>query len=178
MKEKIREVVPYLPLILTVAALFINTFVIGFVRTSGKSMIPTVPQGSFVLAKKLIFSIDRDDIVIAHADGITVIKRAIGLPGETVHICEDGSILINGKKIADEFPSAWEESAPFVGKDVVLADDEYFLIGDNRPNSRDSRYFGPIHRNRIFGKVVHIFASDQAKSQAEQDTKFLGKGRL
>lgn len=169
MNNKLSHFVTYLPLYLAIICLLINTFVIGFVRTSGGSMLPTIPRGSLVLAKKITFSIERGDIVLAYADHTSLIKRVIGLPGETIHICQNGIILIDGEEYEDSFPDPWEDDSPYVGRDIVLADNEYFLIGDNRVVSRDSRSFGPVPRNRIFGQVVHIFAGDEARQKAEAE---------
>lgn len=148
----------------------INTFVIGFVKTSGPSMMPTVPEDSYVIARKIWFDIERDDIVLAVSpDGTPVIKRAVGLPGDIIEITEEGDIYINGEKYDNQFQSAYIEGADYVGKEVTLGEDEYFLLGDNRYESRDSRYYGPVKRSVIFGKVVYICASDEQKQKAAEE---------
>ena len=86
---------------------------------------------------------------IAEKDNEKIIKRVIGMPGETVAI-KKGKIYINDKVIDDEY--AYGETSDY--NKVTLRDNEYFILGDNRLISKDSRYFGPIKENEIKGKIV------------------------
>lgn len=128
----------------------IRTFIITPVRVDGDSMKNTLKNGDILLLYKLS-NIDRLDIIVLdeEKDNEKIIKRVIGLPGETVAI-KKGKIYINDKVIDDEY--AYGETSDY--NKVTLKDDEYFILGDNRLISKDSRYFGPIKDNEIKGKIV------------------------
>ena len=128
----------------------IRTFIITPVRVDGDSMKNTLKNGDILLLYKL-GSINRLDIIVLdeEKDNEKIIKRVIGLPGETVAI-KKGKIYINDKVIDDEY--AYGETSDY--DKVTLEDDEYFILGDNRLISKDSRYFGPIKKSEIKGKIV------------------------
>lgn len=144
----IKEVIPYI--VIVVVVVLIRTFIITPVRVDGDSMKNTLKNGDILLLYKLS-SIDRFDIIVLdeEKDNEKIIKRVIGLPGETVAI-KKGKIYINDKVIDDEY--AYGETTDY--NKVTLKDDEYFILGDNRLISKDSRYFGPIKDNEIKGKIV------------------------
>lgn len=144
----IKEVIPYI--VIVVVVVLIRTFIITPVRVDGDSMKNTLKNGDILLLYKLS-SIDRFDIIVLdeEKDNEKIIKRVIGLPGETVAI-KKGKIFINDKVIDDDY--AYGETTDY--NKVTLKDDEYFILGDNRLISKDSRYFGPIKDNEIKGKIV------------------------
>lgn len=144
----IKEIIPYIVIVLVVV--LIRTFIITPVRVDGDSMKNTLKNGDILLLYKL-GSINRLDIIVLdeEKDNEKIIKRVIGLPGETVAI-KKGKIYINDKVIDDEY--AYGETSDY--DKVTLADDEYFILGDNRLISKDSRYFGPIKKSEIKGKIV------------------------
>lgn len=144
----IKEVIPYV--VIVVVVVLIRTFIITPVRVDGDSMKNTLKNGDILLLYKLS-SIDRFDIIVLdeEKDNEKIIKRVIGLPGETVAI-KNGKIYINDKVIDDEY--AYGQTSDY--NKVTLKDDEYFILGDNRLISKDSRYFGPIKDNEIKGKIV------------------------
>lgn len=144
----IKEIIPYIVIVLVVV--LIRTFIITPVRVDGDSMKNTLKNGDILLLYKL-GSINRLDIIVLdeEKDNEKIIKRVIGLPGETVAI-KKGKIYINDKVIDDEY--AYGETSDY--DKVTLGDDEYFILGDNRLISKDSRYFGPIKKSEIKGKIV------------------------
>ena len=144
----IKEIIPYIIIVLIVV--LIRTFIITPVRVDGDSMKNTLKNGDILLLYKL-GSINRLDIIVLdeEKDNEKIIKRVIGLPGETVAI-KKGKIYINDKVIDDEY--AYGETSDY--DKVTLEDDEYFILGDNRLISKDSRYFGPIKKSEIKGKIV------------------------
>lgn len=146
--KTIKEIIPYIVIVLVVV--LIRTFIITPVRVDGDSMKNTLKNGDILLLYKL-GSINRLDIIVLdeEKDNEKIIKRVIGLPGETVAI-KKGKIYINDKVIDDEY--AYGETSDY--DKVTLEDDEYFILGDNRLISKDSRYFGPIKENEIKGKIV------------------------
>ena len=144
----IKEVIPYIVIVLVVV--LIRTFIITPVRVDGDSMKNTLKNGDILLLYKLS-SINRFDIIVLdeEKDNEKIIKRVIGMPGETIAI-KKGKIYINDKVIDDEY--AYGETSDY--NKVTLRDNEYFILGDNRLISKDSRYFGPIKENEIKGKIV------------------------
>lgn len=144
----IKEVIPYI--VIVVVVVLIRTFIITPVRVDGDSMKNTLKNGDILLLYKLS-SIDRFDIIVLdeEKDNEKIIKRVIGLPGETVAI-KKGKIYINDKVIDDDY--AYGQTSDY--NKVTLRDNEYFILGDNRLISKDSRYFGPIKDNEIKGKIV------------------------
>lgn len=147
----------------------INTFFIGFVRVSGNSMSPTIPNDSLAIVERMGFDIARNDVVVAMSpDGIPVIKRAVGLPGDTLEITEDGDIYINGEKYDNKYQSAYYPGAAYVGTEITLGDDEYFLLGDNRYDSRDSRFYGPVSKKKIYGTVINVLMTNTQRIRAEE----------
>lgn len=153
MKEKIKKVVkeliPYVIILVTVV--LVRSFLITPVIVSGDSMNPTLTNGELMILNK-VAKIDRFDIVVIklrkqgkHED---LIKRVIALPGETI-ACEDGVIYVNDKKQEEKYSVGRTEDF----EKITLGDDEYFVMGDNRENSSDSRLFGPFKKDDIKGQT-------------------------
>lgn len=144
----IKDIIPYI--IIVVVVVLIRTYIITPVRVDGDSMNVTLSHGDILLLYKLS-DINRFDVVVIdeEEEKDIIIKRIIGLPGETVMI-KDNIIYINDKKIEDEY-------AYGITSDVdkmTLENDEYFVLGDNRLISKDSRYFGPVKEESILGKTI------------------------
>ena len=138
------------------------TFCYRTVYMSGSSMSPAISDGEKCVVSRLSYVLgepDRYDIVAykQRDDGSSYydIKRVIGLPGETVLI-EDGRIYIDGEELTDMTVSDYIFTGGLAETGYTLGDDEYFLLGDNLNNSRDSRYvnIGSITESEILGKVV------------------------
>ena len=110
---------------------------------------------------------ERFDIVVfpfRYEENIFYIKRVIGLPGETIRIDEKGNILINGEILEESYGKEVIQSPGRAYEEIVLADDEYFLMGDNRNNSTDSRdpSVGNVRRDEIVGRAwLRIWPLDQ-----------------
>lgn len=145
----IKELVPYVLIVIFVVLL--RTFIITPVKVDGASMDNTLKDGQVLLLYKLA-KINRYDIVVVDEENIdeVIIKRVIGMPGDTIEI-NHSSIYINGKVIDDKYG---------VGKtsdyaEITLGDDEYFVLGDNREVSKDSRYFGAVKENEIKGQTIY-----------------------
>lgn len=111
-------------------------------------------QGDVLIVEKYNTSnIQRYDVVIAKVKMQNMIKRVIGLPGETVQI-KDNSVYVDGEKLKEQFDFYTEESG-IADKPFVLGKDEYFLMGDNRSESLDSREYGAIKLENIKGIVIY-----------------------
>lgn len=147
-KRIIKELIPYI--IIVIAVVLIRSFIATPVRVDGDSMNKTFKNGDILILYKLS-KIKRFDVIVLHEekDNEKIIKRVIGMPGDTVAI-KDGEIYINDEKIDDEY--AYGMTSDY--ERITLKSDEYFILGDNRLISKDSRYFGPIKEKEIKGKVV------------------------
>ncbi len=146
----LKSLVPYI--IIIVIVVFIRTFIITPVKVNGSSMYPTLEGDEIMLLNKL-GSIDRFDIVVLKLDGDddNLIKRIIGMPGETVEIKEN-QIYINDELLEDPYGYG----VTYNIDPVTLGSDEYFILGDNRIISLDSRVFGKIHESEIKGTTNFI----------------------
>jgi signal peptidase I len=144
----IKEILPYVLII--IAVILIRTFIITPVRVDGASMDQTLEDGQILLLYKLA-NVDYGDIVVLdeEKEGEIIIKRIIGMPGDTVSI-RDNTIYVNGEEVEEDY--AYGETSDY--EEITLDDDEYFILGDNRPISKDSRYFGPVKEDEIIGKVI------------------------
>lgn len=146
MKKILKEILPYILIVLLV--ILIRTFIITPVRVDGDSMKKTLNDGDILLLYKL-GKIDRFDIIVLNEENEKIIKRVIGLPGDTVAI-KKNKIYINDEEIEDKY--AYGTTSEYAK--VTLKEDEYFILGDNRLISKDSRYFGAISEEKIKGKVI------------------------
>ena len=149
----VKEWMPYVLILLIV--ILIRSFLFTPIKVQGSSMQDTL-EGDEIMILWKVGEIQRYDIVVA--DYIengkkvdTLIKRVYGLPGETIK-CEQGMIYINDHKIDDEY--ATNTTLDF--DTVTLGENEYFLMGDNRRVSKDSRVIGPIHRSEIQGTTDFV----------------------
>lgn len=148
-KNYIKEFLPYFMIILVVV--LIKTFVVSPIRVNGASMDPTLNDKDIMLLDEISYrfsDIERFDIVVVKEEDEYLIKRVIGLPGETVEYKND-KLYIDGKYVKEDFKH--KETFDF---STTLGKDEYFIMGDNRTNSTDSRVFGPISRDKIMGKTL------------------------
>jgi len=132
--------------------LLFRSFVITRVVVSGNSMLPNFENSDVCLVEKFDITPERYDVVIVKEKGNEIIKRVIGLPGEIIKI-EDGEVTVNDEKISDEFNFDTKE-AGLISGEYTIPDGEYFVLGDNREVSYDSRYFGSVELEAIQGIVV------------------------
>ncbi len=141
----LRSLIPYI--IIIVVVVFIRTFIVTPVKVDGTSMYPTLDGDEIMLLNKL-GHIDRFDIVVIHLNDeeSNLIKRVIGLPGETVEIL-DNKIYVNDELLEDSYGYGTTYNID----PVTLSEDEYFVLGDNRIISLDSRVFGKVNRTEIKG---------------------------
>lgn len=148
--------------------LIVYLFVASPHQVNGQSMVPNFQSGEFVLSDKVSYRFGnpkRGDIVVFHAPeaancpkgtGCDFIKRVLGLPGETIEVHDD-AIWVNGQMLEEPYiPADFETLAGNAtkGKSVFLGPNEYFVVGDNRPYSSDSRAWGAITKNDIVGKAL------------------------
>lgn len=140
-----------------VLAMLVRTFVFSLTTVQGPSMRETLHSGQIVAVDKLYFAIhdfSRGQIVICRypdSDEFYV-KRIVGLPGETIEIRE-GTVYIDGEPIAETYLTRVDDQSM---DPITLAKDEIFVMGDNRPVSRDSRAVGPLTLDEIYGRVLFV----------------------
>lgn len=145
-------------------------------QVNGQSMVPNFQSGDYVLTDKISYKIGepkRGDIIVFHAPdsahcakgtGCDFIKRILGLPGETIGI-RDGRVFVNNQPLAEPYVPADFETLPGAytqNGSITLSADQYFVSGDNRPYSSDSRSWGPITKDEIVGKAFFRYWPPQA----------------
>ena len=162
MKGIIKELLAWLAMIAVVVAAtyLVVTFVGQRTQGSGESMETTLSDGDHLIVDKISYRFrdpERYDIVVFPyrlEENTYYIKRIIGLPGETVQIV-DGYVYINGVQLDEHYGNEIMEKPGIAAEPVTLGEDEYFVLGDNRNNSQDSRTasVGVIHRDEILGRA-------------------------
>ena len=161
-------------LILLFAALLIRLFVFFPVRVKGSSMLPTLKNGDLLLVRRTRHY-RRRDVVICHYPRRwrtkkkkwlrqNFVKRVIGLPGETIEI-RDGVIYISGSLIREHYLDPARSRYPRNKPPRKLGPDEYYVLGDNRDASNDSRSVGPIRASMMVGRVFFRFSAVDNLSQ-------------
>jgi signal peptidase I len=142
--------------VLTVIIFAIVNTVTGRFRIEGPSMKPNLHEGQYLIVNKIVYRLHpprRGDVIIFHHPrnpGRDLIKRVIGLPGETVEIKGSGVYVNN---VLLEEPYAFQQNLPRRPIPYILGPDEFFVMGDNRPNSDDSRRWGALKQDQIVGKA-------------------------
>lgn len=161
------EMILYFALVAGITFLIIH-FVGQRTVVNGVSMQPTLSDGDNLIVDKLSYRFrdpDRFDIIVfPQGDGRYFIKRIIGLPGESVRIDEDGSIYIDGEKLSESYGKEVIQNPGLAKDGIELGADEYFVLGDNRNDSMDSRMaeVGRIAGDRIMGRAwLRIYPFDE-----------------
>ena len=162
---------PSLYILFVLCAVYLVIHFVGQrTQVQGSSMEPKLSTEDNLIVDKISYRFhdpERFDIVVfpfRYEENIFYIKRVIGLPGETIRIDEKGNILINGEILEESYGKEVIQSPGRAYEEIVLADDEYFLMGDNRNNSTDSRdpSVGNVRRDEIVGRAwLRIWPLDQ-----------------
>ncbi len=147
--KQIKEFIPYIIIILVVV--LIRTFIATPVKVDGSSMVPNLHDGDLLILNKLDKTYERFDVVVVNYNNTKLVKRVIGLPGEHVEY-KDNKLYINGKVIEEKFidTETKDFTVDYLGYNKIPKN-YYFVVGDNRQNSMDSRMIGLINKKDIIG---------------------------
>ncbi len=146
-------------LIFIIIILFTVVYVVSITQVVGSSMYPTLKDGELLILNKAKYrfsDVQRGDIIsLKYADTKYLIKRVIGMPGDSLYI-KDNAVYINNKKYQEPYLSENLKYDDFDLKDYgyeKIPENMYFVLGDNRENSKDSREIGFVKKSDIIGKV-------------------------
>lgn len=145
-----------------VISLAISAFIIVFlyqpVKVEGTSMMPSLADQERIFVNKFVYRIEpieRGDIVVfryPRDPSKSFIKRVIGIGGDHIQI-DSGRVYVNGKEIEEDYvPPVYEDERSY--PEIVVPPNSYFVLGDHRSMSNDSRDFGPVEQSFIYGKAV------------------------
>lgn len=153
LRSFITGIIPYI--IILIVVILLKVYVVTPIRVNGASMYPTLEDQDIMILDIISYKLSglkRFDVAVINQGKELIIKRVIGLPGEKVEY-KDGVLYINEKEIED----------PYLTKDMTMEDvsitvpeGEYYVLGDNRQNSLDSRTFGTFSKKQILGKTDFI----------------------
>ena len=174
-KGALREILETAILALVIF-LAVRTFVMNY-RVIGHSMQPTIEEGQYLLIDKLFYDMgepQRGDVVVLHPPdmpGQIYIKRVVGIPGDTVEI-RDGQLFINEQAVLEPW-----DTRPYPASNWGpgrVGEDEVMVLGDNRPGSRDSRYFGMLPQEKVIGRAFLCYwPPDQWTTYPQYDPEIL-----
>ena len=126
------------------------------IKVVGAAMAPALNDGDRIVIERNPQKLERGDIVVFYVpfdQDFSYIKRIIGLPYETVEVRE-GKFFVNGKPLDEPYIDPKLDQGKRSAEPVTLAEDRYYVVGDNRDNSSDSRIWGPLDRKLIYGKYL------------------------
>ena len=142
-------------------AIVVMIFLYQPVKVEGTSMNPLLSDQERIFINKFVYHfepIERGDVIVFWYPldrSKSFIKRVVGLPGETIEI-RDGHVYINGQELADQYvPAGYLDGSTYTPHRIPA--DDYFVMGDHRDSSNDSRVFGPVPRPFIYGKAVFAY---------------------
>lgn len=151
-------------LLLACLLFFLLHIFFGLAVVQGNSMRPDFHDGDLVLYSRSSGTFQRNDTVLLEAEnGQTQIKRIIGLPGEQVYIDRrTGTVMIDGRELEEDFGTTLPGT--YLDYPLTLGTDEYFVLGDNREDSEDSRNYGPVSSSQIKGIIYMTLRSRKTDS--------------
>jgi len=159
MNKYLRTVIDFAVVLTTIAILIILVNLsLARIKVEGESMVPSLFDGQYVLVNKLVYWLsppDVGDVVVFRlraSDDRAYVKRVVGRPGDSVEI-DLGDVFLNGERLSEDY--LWDKSHD--DGLWVVPDNSYFVLGDNRSSSYDSRDFHFVPSSNILGKAVFIY---------------------
>lgn len=148
------------PILAVLAALLISSFIISHTKVPTESMMITINPGDHLIVNRMPYYYRdpiRGEVAVFTFDEDNLIKRVIGVPGDIIDII-DNAVYINGEKLDEtNYLESLDDTYLFAGSKITfpykVPEGYYFMMGDNRKNSKDSRVFGPIPRENIIAKA-------------------------
>lgn len=149
------------------AAYLVFGVLMGVAVVRGDSMNPAYRDGDVVLFARLPLGFEAGDVVLIKSNGrlnvsstsgferIDFLKRVVASPGDTVDI-RDGAVIVNGTRLVESYAQGFTDTKGGQGYPVTLSDGEYFVLGDNRKSSADSRNYGPVKADEIEGRATAV----------------------
>ena len=147
------------------ASMLIITFLYQPVRVEGTSMLPRLEDQDRLFINKFVYrfsAIERGDVVVFHYPRnpqVSYIKRIVAVPGDSFRI-DRGQVFVNNQPVSEPYvPGQYRDTRSYEA--IVVPQDEYFVLGDHRSIASDSRDFGPVKRNLIYGKATFVYWPQQ-----------------
>jgi len=147
-------------LVVTLALLAVRTIVADVFRVPSASMTPTLAVGDLILVDRLAYRLDapgHGDVVVLGSGGLAeaelLVKRVVGVPGDALQ-ARGGVLLRNGAPVPEPYLAPGAITYDF--GPVLVPPGHYWVMGDNRPRSQDSRAFGPVRADRLIGRTTEI----------------------
>ncbi len=154
-----KEIMSYV--IIIVVVLLIKKFIFTPIRVNGESMYPTLKHNDLMILNEIGYylnGVERFDVVVVNVNGEKIIKRVIGLPGDKIEY-KDNKLYVNDEEVKEDFTH--DDTLDFsVNEDLgheIIPEGYYFVVGDNRDDSLDSRIIGLVGKKQIMGKTNFIF---------------------
>ena len=163
-KRVAREILGYVIAIVSavIVAVLIRIFIFEPFIVPTPSMEPTLLVGDKVIINKLAYKfgeIKKGDIIAFHSttEGEKeLVKRAIAVEGDKIILTSEGEVFVNGERINEDYIQSGQ-GLSYLNQEFILGPDEIFVMGDNRNNSFDSRYFGMIPEENVFGEFLIVY---------------------
>lgn len=145
-----------------ILAVLVILFLYQPVKVEGTSMMPALVDQDRIFINKFVYRfggrIERGDMVVFWYPGDpakSYIKRVVGIPGDTIEV-QDGSVIVNGRRLLESYvPPEYRDHSTYPA--YQIGEDEYFVLGDHRSSSNDSRSWGTVSRRYIYGKAVFVY---------------------
>ena len=132
------------------------TFMFGITQVQDETMDPAVKEGDLAIYYRLDKRSSKDDVLILNIDGNTQIRRVVALPGDTVDMDERGLVINGYSQIESDIYTRTEPYVDGITFPITLAQDEVFVLGDNRPKAVDSRMYGAVKVSATQGKLMTL----------------------
>ena len=164
----IKGLIPYVVILILV--ILLKSYVITPIKVNGNSMYPTLEDQDIMILDIISYKLhglQRFDIAVINQGKELIIKRVIGLPGEKVEY-KKGKLYINGKEVEDPYTNSDTYTEDI---SITVPENEYYVLGDNRQNSLDSRTFGTFTKKQILGKTDLVIFPFKKFGVVEKKTK-------